>query len=78
MPGIIRKVDPVGRIVIPMEIRKLMDLKYGDPIEIIAEEERIVLKKFQEMCVFCHQAKNLKIFKGKKVCQNCLKKLSSL
>ncbi len=78
MAGIVRKIDPVGRVVIPMEIRKLMGLKYGDPMEIVAEKDRIVLKKFSEMCVFCNQTKNLKIFKDKKICDKCLKELALL
>lgn len=78
MPGIVRKVDPVGRVVIPMEIRRTMGLKYGDPVEIIAEKDQIILKKFSEVCTFCSQGKNLKTFKGKKICASCLKKISAL
>lgn len=78
MPGIVRKVDPVGRVVIPMEIRRTMSLKYGDPVEIIAEKDRIVIKKFTEVCTFCNQSKGLKVFKGKKICANCLKEISTL
>ncbi len=78
MPGIVRKVDPVGRVVIPMEIRRTMDLKYGDPVEIVAEKDQIIIKKYSEVCAFCNSSKNLKAYKGKKICEKCLKKLSQL
>ncbi len=78
MTGIVRKVDPVGRVVIPMEIRRTMSLKYGDPVEIIAEKDQIIIRKFSEICTFCNQKKNLKVFKGKKICASCIKKISAL
>lgn len=78
MPGIVRRVDPVGRVVIPMEIRRTMGLKYGDPVEIVAEKDQIIIKKFSEVCTFCNQSKGLKAFKGKKICAKCLKDISAL
>ncbi len=73
--GIVRKVDELGRIVLPIELRRNMDITEHDPLEICVEGEAIVLRKYQPTCVFCSGAKNLVNFKGKKVCQNCVKAL---
>ena len=69
--GIIRKVDDLGRIVIPMEVRKAFDIEVKDPLEIHVEKNRIVLSKHEKSCLFCGSIKNLLIFKGKKVCADC-------
>ena len=73
--GIVRKVDDLGRLVIPMEIRKNMNIETRDPIEIFVEEESIILKKYQPSCIFCENASNLLQFKGKLICPECLEKL---
>ena len=73
--GIVRKVDDLGRLVIPMEIRKSMNIETRDPIEIFVEEERIILKKYQPSCIFCENASDLLQFKGKLICPECLEKL---
>jgi transcriptional pleiotropic regulator of transition state genes len=74
--GVIRQLDPVGRVVIPIEFRNLLDLKAGDPIEIILKEDSIELKKFTEAsCTFCGSKRGLKEFKGKYICSRCLKAL---
>mgnify|MGYP002677073637 CR=1 FL=1 len=67
--GIVRKVDELGRIVLPIEIRKNMD------IEIFVDDERIILKKYQPSCIFCGNADNVTYYKGKLVCLDCIAEL---
>jgi len=70
--GIVRKVDELGRVVLPVEMRRTLDIKIKDPVEIYAEGESIVLRKYQETCVFCGKGKKLVAFKNKQVCQDCI------
>ncbi len=76
--GIVRKVDELGRIVVPMELRKIMDIKEKDPIEIFTEGDSIILKKYTDSCVFCGDSENVVRFDAKIVCRNCLDKLKQL
>ncbi|MBO5683256.1 MAG: AbrB/MazE/SpoVT family DNA-binding domain-containing protein [Clostridia bacterium] len=73
--GIVRKVDELGRIVLPMEIRKVMDIKEKDAIEIFTEADQIILQKYQPACIFCNQVENVLYFNGKRVCAACVEKL---
>ncbi len=73
--GIVRKVDELGRIVLPMEIRKLMDINIKDPIEIYTDEDRIILAKYHPSCIFCGDADDVIYFCGKRVCRSCISKL---
>lgn len=76
--GIVRRVDQLGRLVIPMELRKVLDIKESDPLEIYTEGETIVLKKYTPDCLFCGEGANdLVNFKGKLICKDCLKALKS-
>ena len=54
--GIVRKVDELGRVVLPMELRKTMDINEKDPLEIFVDGSSIVLKKYEPACIFCTQA----------------------
>ena len=74
--GIVRKIDELGRIVLPMELRKKMDISNRDPVEIFTEDDKIILKKYQPSCVFCGDADDVTYFKGKLVCKNCIKDLT--
>ena len=69
--GIVRKIDELGRIVLPIELRRTLDLKEKDAVEIIAEGETIVLRKYQPNCIFCENSKGLIEYKGKLVCSKC-------
>lgn len=73
--GIIRKVDDLGRIVIPMELRRILDIKEGLGLAFFVDGEEIILKKHQPDCVFCGEAKDVINYKGKNVCKHCLKDL---
>ena len=76
--GITRRIDELGRIVIPIELRNKLGIAEKDPLEIYVEDSNIVLKKFETSCIFCGNAKKLSEYQGKLICNKCLKKLSSL
>ncbi len=70
--GIVRRIDELGRIVLPIELRNKMDIKTKDSVEIFVEEDKIILKKYEPACLFCGNADNVILFKGKLVCKQCL------
>jgi transcriptional pleiotropic regulator of transition state genes len=70
--GIIRKVDELGRIVLPIELRRTLDIAERDELEIYMENDRIVLQKFEPSCIFCASSRDLVNFRGKNVCQECI------
>lgn len=73
--GVVRKVDDSGsgRIVLPIELRRTLDINIKDALEIYTEENQIILKKYEPVCIFCGEAREVIDFKGKKVCKKCLK-----
>ncbi len=73
--GIVRKVDSLGRIVLPIELRRVMGIDIKDPIEIFVDESHIVLGKYQPACIFCENVSGVTEYKGSKVCSACLGKL---
>lgn len=73
--GIVRKVDELGRIVLPIELRRTLDIAEKDALEIYVDESAIVLKKYQPACIFCGDAKDIINFKGKNICPACLEEL---
>lgn len=74
--GIVRKVDFLGRIVIPKEIRKVLDIQENTPMEIFTEDNMVMLRKYQPSCIFCQNARDVVTFKGYNVCPSCLNELS--
>lgn len=76
--GIIRRVDELGRVVIPIELRNKFGIAEKDPIEIYVEGSNIILKKHEPNCVFCGSSKNLAEYKGKLICDKCSKQISEL
>lgn len=76
--GIVRKVDELGRVVIPIEIRNQFNIVEKDPIEIYVEGSSIVLKKYQQNCIFCGSTKNLSTYEDKLICEKCSKKIGEL
>ena len=75
--GIIRHVDDLGRIVIPIEIRKRLGLVEKDPLEISVREDVILLSKPQSLCVFCGRGARLREHRGRAVCDACIAELSA-
>ena len=73
--GIVRKVDELGRVVIPIELRRNLEIKEKDALEIFVDGEQIILKKYSPACIFCGQAKDVSTFKGKNICPACFDEL---
>ncbi|MDI9485148.1 MAG: AbrB/MazE/SpoVT family DNA-binding domain-containing protein [Bacillota bacterium] len=69
--GIIRKVDDLGRIVLPIELRRTLGIGERDPLEIYVQDDLIVLRKSSLVCIFCGSDENVDDFKNKGICQNC-------
>ncbi len=76
--GIVRKIDDLGRVVLPIELRRTLDLEVGSSIEVFTTDEGIVLKKYQPTCIFCGGDKKLKNHNDRPVCGSCRKKISTL
>ncbi|MBQ4509189.1 MAG: AbrB/MazE/SpoVT family DNA-binding domain-containing protein [Clostridia bacterium] len=75
--GIVRKLDELGRVVLPMEMRVTLDIKPKDPIEIFVEGNQIILRKYEPTCIFCGSASNNVLLNGKRVCRACIEKLNA-
>ncbi|NLW23478.1 MAG: AbrB/MazE/SpoVT family DNA-binding domain-containing protein [Tissierellia bacterium] len=75
--GIVRKVDELGRVVIPIELRRNLDIEVKDALEIFVDGEHIILKKYAPACIFCGQAKDVITYKGKNICPDCLEELKN-
>ena len=73
--GIVRKVDELGRVVIPIELRRNLGIDLKDPLEIYVEGEQIIFKKYEPACVFCGNARNMTNYKGKNVCEDCISQI---
>jgi len=70
--GIVRKTDGLGRLSLPVEIRRAYNLSVGSEIDISTLGDTIILKKYETMCIFCGSSDNLKMFKEKSVCDKCV------
>jgi len=75
--GIVRKVDQLGRVVIPIELRRTLGISEKDSLEIYVDGEKIILKKYEPACIFCHEADDVTNHKGKNICQGCLQQLAT-
>ena len=73
--GIVRKVDELGRIVLPIELRRTLDIAEKDALEIFVDGDNIILHKYHPSCIFCDSTKNIITYKGKNVCPACIKTL---
>lgn len=76
--GITRKVDELGRIVLPIELRRTLDIAVRDELEIYMEADRIILQKYEPSCVFCGSSRNLLNYHGKNVCMECIHNMEKI
>ncbi|MBS5566061.1 MAG: AbrB/MazE/SpoVT family DNA-binding domain-containing protein [Firmicutes bacterium] len=74
--GIVRKVDELGRIVLPIELRRTLGIEEKDRIEIFVDGESIILRKYQPACIFCDNAKDIINYKGKNICPDCIRAMT--
>ena len=75
--GIVRKLDELGRVVLPMEMRNTLNINPKDPIEIFVEGNEIILRKYEPNCIFCGSSDNNVLLNGKRVCRKCIEKLNA-
>ena len=73
--GIVRPMDSLGRIVLPIELRRTLDIEKKDSLEIYVDADSIVLKKYQPSCIFCGDASDVVRYKEKVICRKCLEEL---
>ena len=76
--GIVRKVDELGRIVLPIEMRRTLDIGEKDALEIYVEGSYVILKKYKPSCDFCDATKDITVFTGNNISPTCLKELKEL
>lgn len=74
--GIVRKLDDLGRIVLPIELRRTLDIAERDELEIYLEDDKVVLKKYEPSCIFCGSTRGLVTYCGKNVCTCCIRKMN--
>ena len=75
--GIVRKIDDLGRIVLPIEQRRILEIGDRDSLEIFIEDNMLILKKYQPACIFCGNAKDVITFKGRNICPNCINEINT-
>ena len=75
--GIVRKVDELGRVVIPIELRRIFDIEVKDALEIFVEGDQIILKKYEPACIFCDDTKDVINYQEKNICRKCFADLAS-
>lgn len=76
--GIIRRVDELGRVVLPIELRNKFGITEKDPMEIYVDGSCIILKKYEPNCIFCGSSKRLLNYEGRQICDKCAQKISDL
>jgi AbrB family transcriptional regulator, transcriptional pleiotropic regulator of transition state genes len=74
--GVVRKVDQLGRIVLPKSLRKRYQMNEGDPVEILVQGDHIILERFRPRCVFCSSMEEIVDFKEKQICSECLREMN--
>ncbi len=76
--GIVRKLDELGRVTLPIELRKNLNIKEKDGLEIFVEADTIILRKYEPSCIFCGNARNVTVYKDKNICPDCLSQLKEI
>ena len=75
--GFVKKIDELGRILVPKELRASMELDPKDALEMYVDGDRIILQKYQPACIFCNNADDILFFEGRRICASCLSKLKA-
>lgn len=76
--GVVRKVDQLGRIVLPKSLRRRYEMNEGDPVEILVQGDHIILEKYKPKCVFCTSDDQVGEFKGRHVCRACMEEIQAI
>jgi AbrB family transcriptional regulator, transcriptional pleiotropic regulator of transition state genes len=75
--GVVRKVDELGRVVIPIELRRNLGIAEKDGLEIFVDDEKIILKRYAPACIFCDSAEDIRHFKGRNICGHCIQEIGA-
>lgn len=75
--GVTRRVDELGRIVLPVELRRTLDVNIKDSLEIYVEDDKIILKKYNPACIFCGEANDIVQYEGKNLCRDCIERIKT-
>ncbi len=76
--GIVRKIDELGRVVLPVEIRQKLDVGAKDSLEFYWHENLLIIKKHEPACTFCGEADGIVIYEGKNICTKCREKIANI
>lgn len=76
--GIVRRVDEMGRIILPAELRERYHIRRGDSLEIMFDDASVILRKYQPFCIFCDGDDGLVRFRGRSVCRRCISEVQLL
>ena len=76
--GMVRTIDGLGRITLPIEIRRMLDINTGDGVEMFSDKDRIILQKYAPSCLFCGEADDIVTYKEKKICKACLEEMKKI
>lgn len=76
--GVVRKVDQLGRIVLPKSLRKRYQMNEGDPVEILVQGDHIILEKYKPKCVFCMSTDQVIEYRERHVCLNCIEEMQNM
>ena len=74
--GCVRQIDKLGRLVLPSDIRRMLNIKDGsDSVEFFVDEDSVVIRKYRPACIFCNSANNIQVYKNQSVCQDCIEEI---
>ncbi|SFV07720.1 AbrB/MazE/SpoVT family DNA-binding domain-containing protein [Alicyclobacillus macrosporangiidus] len=76
--GVVRQVDQLGRVVLPIELRRTLNIQEKDGLEIFTEGDQIILRKYEPGCIFCNEVEEVREFRGKMVCEKCREDLANV
>ena len=76
--GIVRKVDELGRIVLPIELRRTLDIAEREELEIYLDDDKVILKNYDPSCIFCGSSCGLVSYHGRNVCMECIENMSNI
>ncbi len=76
--GVVRKVDQLGRLVLPKSLRKRFNMNEGDPVEILVQGEHIILERYRPHCVLCSSTDGVFEFRERYICKSCVENLTNL
>lgn len=76
--GIVRPVDSLGRVVLPIELRRVLDIDKDSALEVYVDQDCIILKKYQPACIFCGSADHVEQYQGRNICKECRKAIGAM